>query len=119
MVVGRAVLIVEDEFLIAMDLKLILQGRGWDVIGPAPTVRSALGLLAGSSPAVAVLDIHLGRELVTPVADALRARGIPFVIASAYAFPEEIGGDPLGGAPNVGKPTTEHRLISALEQLLA
>ena len=101
----KIVLVVEDEFLIAIDLKLLLERRGWSVLGPATTVKEALGLLDDKLPAVAILDVSLKDGVVTSVAEALRARNVPFVVASAYSRPELIGGDILGGAPNVGKPT--------------
>jgi DNA-binding response OmpR family regulator len=111
----KTVLLVEDEFLIAMDLKLLLERRGWSVLGPAATVEEALGLLDDELPAVAILDVTVRDGAVTLVAEALRARNVPFVVASAYSRPELIGGDILAGAPNVGKPTEERRLITVLE----
>jgi len=111
------VLIVEDEFLIAMDLKLMLEAEGWDVIGPVATVRGALSLLDDGPPSVALLDVNLGNEPVTAVAGALRARSIPFAVASAYEKPELFGGEVLAGAPNVGKPTGRKRLLATLDQL--
>jgi DNA-binding response OmpR family regulator len=116
--VQKTVLIVEDEFLIAMDLKLMLEDRGWRVIGPVATVLDALHLLNDEVPSVALLDVNLGNELVTPVAEALKARDVPFAIASAYGKPEQIGGEVLAGAPNVGKPTGERRLLAALSDLM-
>jgi DNA-binding response OmpR family regulator len=115
--VPRSVLIVEDEFLIAMDLQLLLEARGWRVIGPVGTVRDALQLLDRELPLVALLDVNLGGELVTPVAEFLKARGVPFVVASAYDRPEQYGGEVLAGAPNAGKPMNERRLLAALRQL--
>ncbi|RVD64122.1 response regulator [Mesorhizobium sp. M7A.F.Ca.ET.027.03.2.1] len=111
------VLIVEDEFLIAMDLKETLEMHGWRVIGPAATVRDALRLLDEEQPSVALLDVNLRNELVTPVAEFLVARGVPFAVASAYQNPERLGGAALAGAPNVGKPTGDQRLLAALEEL--
>jgi CheY-like chemotaxis protein len=70
--VQKTVLIVEDEFLIAMDLKLLLEHHGWRVMGPVATVRDALRLLEDELPSVALLDVNLGNELVTPVADSLK-----------------------------------------------
>ncbi|TIV21379.1 MAG: response regulator, partial [Mesorhizobium sp.] len=67
----KTVLIVEDEFLIAMDLQSILERRGWRVIGPVGSVAGASRLLERERPAVAVLDVNLGNELVTPVAEQL------------------------------------------------
>ena len=113
---GRLVLVVEDEFLIAWDLEQLLERHGWRVLGPAATVAQALHLLdGGSQPAVALLDVNLRGELVTPVAAVLRARGVPFVLASAYDRLDLVA-PALAGAPNVGKPTDEARLLAALAQ---
>jgi DNA-binding response OmpR family regulator len=114
----RSVLIVEDEFLIAMDLQLMLEDCGWRVIGPVATVRHALALLESERPSVALLDVNLGPELATPVAVALQACGVPFAVASAYARPEQYAGDVFAGVPNVGKPTDQRRLLAVLEQLI-
>jgi CheY-like chemotaxis protein len=113
----KSVLIVEDEFLIAMDLQLLLESRGWRVLGPVGTVPGALRLLDEELPSVALLDINLGDDLVTPVAETLKARDVPFAVASAYGEPERFGGAVLAGAPNVGKPTGEDRLLTALAEL--
>ena len=53
----KTVLVVEDEILIAMDLTLLLERRGWNVLGPAATVNEALSLLDKDQPAVALLDV--------------------------------------------------------------
>ena len=113
----NAVLIVEDEFLIAMDLQMLLESFGWRVMGPAATVQAALQLLKEELPAVALLDVNLGRELVTPVAQALVDLGVPFAITSAYDKPEQFGGEILAGVPNIGKPVAERRLMATLEKL--
>ncbi|WP_349644154.1 response regulator [Rhodopseudomonas sp. WA056] len=113
----KTVLIVEDEFLIAMDLARMIEGDGWTVIGPVPSVQQALRLLEDGLPTVAMLDVNLGGEVVTPVAEKLRAHNIPFAIASAYDKPENVGGAILAGVPNVGKPTNERRLLEALRLL--
>jgi two-component system, response regulator PdtaR len=55
--------------------------------------------------------------VVTPVAEALKAQGVPFAVASAFEKPERVGGEVLSGAPNVGKPTSKRRLLAALSQL--
>ena len=114
---GPLVLVVEDEFLIAMDLEQLLRRHGWRVLGPAATVDQALRLLAGETPDVALLDVNLRGERVTPVAEALRARGVPFVLASAYERPEATA-PALAGAPKLGKPTNERRLVATLRSAL-
>lgn len=113
-----SILIVEDEYLIALDLQLMLEGHGWRVIGPAASVREALSLLSEELPGFALLDVNLGSELVTPVAEFLREHKVPFAVASAYDRPEAYGGAVLADVPNAGKPTNERRVLEALGQLV-
>ena len=82
---GRRILVVEDEYLIADTMQRGLEDEGAVVVGPAPTVRKALRLL-DTEPDLdgAVLDLNLGAERVFPVADALQARGIPFLFTTGY-----------------------------------
>jgi DNA-binding response OmpR family regulator len=112
---GPLVLVVEDEFLIAIDLERLLRQHGFRVLGPAATVAAALNLLDGEAPDVALLDVNLRGEMVTPVAEVLRARGVPFVLASAYDG-AQLTAEVLAGAPNVGKPVSVRRLLAALAQ---
>ena len=83
---GRKILVVEDEYLIAADLAATLEDVGVAVVGPAGSVAQALELVedAGGELDAAVLDVNLGGERVYPVADALAARGVPFVFATGY-----------------------------------
>ena len=85
------------------------------MLGPAATVAEALRLLQGETPDVALLDANLRGEPVTPVAEELRARRVPFVLASAYDG-HELGAVALAGAPSIGKPTDERRLLAALRK---
>ena len=81
---GRRVLVVEDEFFLADDMAEALRTLGAEVVGPAPTRAAAADLLAGGRVDAAVLDINLRGETIFPLADALRARGVPFVFATGY-----------------------------------
>ena len=82
---GRRVLVVEDEYLLAEDLREELESQGAEVMGPVASVADALELLrSGPAPYMAILDINLGGEMAYPVADALRARDIPFIFATGY-----------------------------------
>jgi CheY-like chemotaxis protein len=81
---GLGVLVVEDEPLIALDLTDELVARGAKVIGPAATVDGALSLVDAHAVDGAILDVRLRTELVFPVADALLARKVPFIFATAY-----------------------------------
>ncbi|WP_244478378.1 response regulator [Methylobacterium sp. Leaf113] len=93
---GRRVLVVEDEYFIADDLRHQLEACGAEVLGPVPRVGEALALIA-ATPEIdaAVLDINLQDETVYPVADALQARGVTFLFATGYekaAIPSRYAG---------------------------
>ncbi len=81
---GGKILVVEDEALVAMLVEDALLDAGFSVIGPAATVAEALRCLAAQRPDAVVLDLNLAGETSAPVADALAARGIPYVIATGY-----------------------------------
>lgn len=97
-----------------MELELFLTEAGFEVVGPVPAVAAALAILAGQRPDAAVLDVSLRGERVTPVAETLRAMGVPFVLASAYGGADLASDAVLAGARNVGKPTRPAVLLGAL-----
>jgi hypothetical protein len=67
---------------------------------------------------VALLDINLGNELVTPVALFLKEMSVPLAIASACDDAEQIAGAAFKGVVNVGKPASERRLLATLALLV-
>lgn len=82
---GMHVLLVEDEYLLALYLQEIVEQGGAHAVGPVSTVREALDMIEGGRRIdAAVLDINLGGEPVFPVAAALRSRGVPFLFVSGY-----------------------------------
>lgn len=80
----RRILIVEDEYLIAINLVEALQAAGCVVIGPAPSVKEAIKLIESNQIDAAVLDVNLGGSRADPIANALLARKIPFIFTSGY-----------------------------------
>ncbi|WP_132255697.1 response regulator [Methylobacterium segetis] len=93
---GRVVLLVEDDYFLASDLQRHFAASGAEIVGPVPSVTEALTLIA-ATPALdaAVLDINLRGEMAFPVADALIARGVPFLFATGYSagtLPPRYGG---------------------------
>jgi CheY-like chemotaxis protein len=79
------VLIVEDEYVLAYQLKTALEGEGVTVLGPVASesdARAAIGR-AGTVDGV-VLDLNLGGRLTYGLADYLLAEGIPFLFATGY-----------------------------------
>ncbi len=108
------ILVVEDERLIALDIKDILEDWGCTVIGPVATSTAALNLIADSLPDAAVLDVNLRTGTSEPVAAALRDHGRPFVVLTAYERKHLAGA--LRDAPLLSKPVDEKKLK---QQLLA
>lgn len=112
------VMIVEDEFLLAMDVEVMLSRHGYRVVGPATTVEQALGLMQRETPDVVVLDVSLNGQWATPVADALRQSAVPFILMSAYGATELESSGLLDGTQNIGKPVVERRLVKALADVV-
>ena len=82
---GRKVLLVEDDYFIADEMRRMLSRGGAEVLGPVASVDKALALIEASSEIdVAVLDVNLRDVMVFPVADALTTRGVPFIFATGY-----------------------------------
>ncbi len=81
----RRILIVEDEYLIALSLGDALEAAGSVVLGPVPSVDKAIEIIE-SEPQIdaAVVDVNLGGALAYAVADTLLARNIPFIFTSGY-----------------------------------
>ncbi len=112
----RRVLVVEDEFFLADDMAEALRALGAEVVGPAPTRDLAMSLLAGERVDAAVLDINLRGETIFPVADALRARGVPFVFATGY---DEAATPPAyRNVPRWEKPFDPEELVRALPAVI-
>lgn len=111
---GQRVLIVEDEFLIALDLEDIIRDARAEVILVA-TADEALKEIDRDTVTLAVLDFNLAKGTSQAVAHRLVRDGIPFIFHTALsdlptAFPS---------VPVVSKPTTSQDLIAALELIAA
>ena len=114
---GLRILIVEDEFLLAMELEMLLQRHGCLVVGPVSSVGRALALLETEPPDVAVLDVNLKGERATPIAAALQAREVPFVLLTGYSGPQ-LSEPELRVAPRVDKPVSCRALCRAMAQAM-
>lgn len=79
------VLIVEDESVVGLHLTAILEDMGCEVIGPASLAITALPIALHKQLDAAVLDILLVDQAVTPVADALARKGVPFAFVTSYS----------------------------------
>jgi CheY-like chemotaxis protein len=117
-ILGRSVLLVEDELLVAWDIERVLLAAGLHVLGPAASVSAALALLKRQKPDAAILDLNLRGELVTPVARRLREMGVPFVLATAYNHLRSEAGETFTGIANLGKPLVSERCVQVLAEML-
>jgi len=111
------VLVVEDETMIAMLVEDMLADLGCAVVGPAHGLDAALALAAGGEAIdAALLDVNLSGQPVFPVADALRAKGVPMIFATGYG---ESGLREIdAGAPVLQKPFRVADLARALSETL-
>lgn len=114
---GMSVLVVEDDFIVAYDMQMLLEEQGARVLGPAHSLAEGRELLAKERPTVAVLDVNLGGEYVFPLADELRAQDVPFVFATAYADDDRLFSQAAQDAPRLSKPVLPNMLITQLLRL--
>ena len=114
---GQKILVIEDEAITALMIVEALLDAGADVIGPAFTVQHALALLKQHTPAVATLDLNLGGEISTEVANALDALHVPFLLASAYSGRSHIALPSAAGV--VEKPYNPESLVASVVAVLA
>src|SRR5574338_1291615 len=99
---GKRVLLVEDEYYIADDLRRTLNAAGADVVGPFSTVAKACDAVEEVTFDCAVIDLNLHGESAVAVADRLVEKGASFAIATGYgssAVP-----DRLKDVPRIEKP---------------
>ena len=114
---GRHILDVEDEYFLADELNLVLEDAGAETLGPVASVESGLRILQGSTvPDAASLDVNLSGETVYRLADALMARGVPFLFTTGYdpaAIPA-----PYAHIRCLEKPVALTKVLSELQKLL-
>lgn len=115
---GLKILVVEDDFIVAFDMRMMLEEQGAQVLGPAATLLQARAIVEGDSPQLAVLDVNLNGEFVFPLAEELSARGVPFLFATAYADDERLFPATTRDIPRLAKPVLPSVLIGRLRRLL-
>ena len=114
---GRSVLILEDEPVIGFALADMVETIGGRVCGTTFRVAEALELLERQACDAAILDVNIAGERSYPVADALAARGIPFIFATGYGDSEHP--ERFAKWPTVTKPYGIDEIRSALQSALA
>lgn len=111
-----AILILEDDLLLAMDMEDHLHESGCEVVGPFGRLSEALDAIADSILAGAVVDLNLGGELSLPVIEALQAKSVPVIVCTGYAELPEIKAR-LDGLPLLPKPWNSQSLARLIRDV--
>ena len=112
---GLRILVLEDEFLIAMDVEQICRDEGAADVVIARTIADAEAATSSANFDAAIIDLMLGSASTLPFAATLRERGVPFVFASGYTDLKEIAAS-FPGVGIIGKPYGSDDILAALAQ---
>ena len=108
---GRRILIVEDEALLALELQLAFEDEGAEVLGPALSLMTALETVAHAREIdFAVLDVDIAGEEVYPIAEILLQRGVPFLFHTGHGSRSQLT-QMFPGTITLVKPTLPETLI--------
>jgi len=114
---GARVLLVEDDFIILMELQSVLTDAGAVIAGACQTLREALVKAEKADITVAILDVRLERQTSAPIARKLARRGIPFIF-----YTGQLETDPIRAEwPTcriVSKPAPAQSIVAAASALL-
>jgi len=111
-----SVLLVEDEVMIRMMVADMLDELGYRIAGEAGDVDEAVRLVQATDFDIAILDVNVNGKVISPVAEALQLRGLPFIFATGYGvqgLPEK-----FRDCPALQKPFQVETLARAIEDVL-
>jgi CheY-like chemotaxis protein len=112
---GRRVLVVEDEMLVLIMIEDMLADLGCKSVTSAATVDKALALIDAQYFDAAMLDMNLNGSESHPVAEALSARGVPFVYSTGNTG--HGSRHDYSGRPVLKKPFKYEELVAILTRL--
>jgi two-component SAPR family response regulator len=110
---GIRVLVVEDEFFIALELETIIRNLGGTVAGPVAHLDAARTVIRQEKINCAILDVKLDGNTSLPLADDLIASGLPVILVSGYdsaQLPNR-----FADTPKLGKPVSVDELARVLK----
>ncbi|KHK89024.1 response regulator [Novosphingobium malaysiense] len=111
----KRLLIVEDEYLVAMDLAEAIEALGAVVACIAGDLKTAMAV-AETDIDGALVDVQLGADKSFPLIDKLSAAGIPIILMTGYDF--GVLPDRLRIHPRIAKPFSEAELRQVTLQVL-
>jgi len=112
------VLVVEDEFIIALDLSETVKDLGYRVEGPFVSKKTAFVAIDRGMPDLAILDVFTADGEVYPLADALTEAGVPIIFHSGHVSSREMQ-ERYPDAQAVAKPCPPDQLIGMLQIALS
>ncbi|MGL5165282.1 MAG: response regulator [Afipia sp.] len=115
-VIRRSVLLVEDEVMIRMMVADMLEELGYTIAGEAGDIDEAVRLVQVADYDIAILDVNVNGKVITPVAEAVQLRELPFVFATGYGaqgLPEK-----FRDRPTIQKPFQIETLARTIESVL-
>ncbi len=114
--VGKRILVVEDQVLIAMLVEETLQDLGCELVGPVATLEDALAAVRQYQLDGALLDANLRGENTSRAAEALAGNAVPFILVTGYARRDA---DPpaFKAAPRVQKPFEPDDLANRMVEI--
>ncbi|MEL1250909.1 response regulator [Aurantiacibacter gilvus] len=115
---ATTILVVEDEFIIALDLSETVRDMGFRVEGPYANKDHAFIAIDQEMPDVAILDVLTGDGEVFPLADALTDAGVPIIFHSGHMRPSELQ-ERYPMAQAAAKPCRPDRLMAMIEEARA
>jgi len=86
-------MICEDEAIVALDLRMLVEDLGYTVVGPFSTVSQSLEACADEHVDAAILDVQLRDGEIFPVAERLRSKGVLVIFHSGHAYEDELSID--------------------------
>jgi ActR/RegA family two-component response regulator len=114
---GCAVLIVEDNYFVAIDTQRALQAAGAIVFGPAVSEQDALRTLQTVTPTVAIVDVNLGYGPSFVVASELKHRHIPFLFVTGYN--DTVIPDEFESIKRLDKPVPMEEIVKQIAHIKA
>jgi CheY-like chemotaxis protein len=113
---NAAFFLVEDEALLRMMTAEMLEELGHRVVAEAGSISAAEPLARTAEFDLAFLDINVGGKIITPIAEILADRGLPFIFVSGYGSE----GRPMAfrDRPALRKPFLIESLADMIERVL-
>jgi CheY-like chemotaxis protein len=112
---GQKILVVEDNYFMALDLSQMVEELGGAVVGPVGRLAEGFDLARSDGLSAAILDVNLGDENTFSLADGLLAARIPVIFATGYdpkILPER-----FADLPRLSKPFTARSVEKALQKV--